>query len=123
MISSISLDKDLLTPYIQGKNYILYMMSALKMGKQADAALYWENEAEILEARFFDEKGELHIFDFEGEKRAVYICDEEEDEANIMKEYQYLRDPEHKELEVKKYIAYDEFGQAYVKAMRPNRFV
>lgn len=102
------------------KNYkyaLVYMISQLKLSKTEDLGeIDWE---ECLEARFFSEDKELHIFDVEGEKKAVEVCDEGQEDV-VEKRYQL--DNQFKNLGtvvvVQEYLSYDEDGQIKVELTR-----
>lgn len=102
------------------KNYkyaLVYMISQLKLSKTEDLGeIDWE---ECLEARFFSEDKELHIFDVEGEKRVVEVCDDGQEDV-IEKEYQL--DNKFKNVGntvvVQEYLAYDNDGQVRVELTR-----
>ena len=81
---------------------------------------------EILEARFFDESGELHIYNEEDCWYRSEIRDDEEENTEIHKEiYPVSGEIFHEKeengpikLEVWKYLNYDEDGQIYVERTR-----
>ena len=104
---------------IEGKDYIIYGLSELLMGKQAGRTLLDKPE-ELYEARFFDEQEEIHLFDFDGSMK-VSLTDDEGEE--IITEIQCQRNGEFPQIEIKKYIRYDEYNQAYVYHMRPSRLI
>lgn len=76
----------------------------------------WE---ECIEARFFSERGELHVFDAEGERKAVAI---EDDGDNFVFEKVYRLDGKYsklgKHIVVQEYLDYDEDGQLAVELTR-----
>lgn len=105
------------------KNYpyaLLYMMSELVFAKTEDLEnVLWE---ECLEARFFGEKGELHLFQINGEIRCRRIEDEDgEAEGEVLTD-KYKLDGRFRKLGngvvVKRYLKYDDDGQAYVALTR-----
>ena len=49
---------------IQGKDYIIYFLSEIKMGKNAKMSDLYPEE-ELLEAHFFDPKEYLHLYPYE----------------------------------------------------------
>ncbi|MCD7885381.1 MAG: hypothetical protein LUI87_17015 [Lachnospiraceae bacterium] len=53
---------------------LVYQMSEVSFGKTEDITINWD---ELLEARFFSESGELHLFRCEKEWKAVEIEDAE----------------------------------------------
>ena len=79
------------------KYALIYLMSEVYLGENNRNDLPVD---EILEARFFDESGELHIYPVSGE-----IFHEKEENGPI-------------KLEVWKYLNYDEDGQIYVERTR-----
>lgn len=99
------------------KYALVYMISQLKLSKTEDLGeIDWE---ECLEARFFSEDKELHIFDVEGEKKAVEVCDDGQEDV-VEKRYQL--DNQFKNLGtavvVQEYLSYDEDGQIKVEVTR-----
>lgn len=117
-------EKEKINSIIKGKNYILYFLSSINIGGKEKNKLSWDELDkldELLEARFFNEEEELHIYEFEGERKVSFLLDQKEDKAII--ERQYLRDNDNKEIEIKKYIEYDEYGQAYISYLRPIRLL
>lgn len=70
----------------------------------------------MIEARFFSQEGEIHIFQREEGFCCYEIIDERESDIDsIIKEYDSKIG---KTLQVKKYIQYDEDGQAEVAKTR-----
>lgn len=73
---------------------------------------------QCIEARFFCPEKELHLFDYNGEKKAVKIEDNSTDYLDKI----YPLANEHKNLgkmiTVRKYLDYDEDGQAFIAATR-----
>lgn len=104
---------------------LIYYLSEVYLGKikkdNSDIKIDWD---ECIEARFFSEKGELHIFrdDESGEIKFVVIEDtNDSDYDTVIKKYAIT--PKFKfndngmkldVIKVKEYISYDEDGQAYV---------
>ena len=66
--------------------------------------------------RAFKEKEELHIFERNGETKAVHVFETDEVKDIILKSY-LMRNG--KKLVVKEYLQPDEDGQAVVKYTRP----
>lgn len=115
-------EKEKINELIQGKDYIIYCLSSMQIGKDAVPEFLWNNLEEVLEARFFDEQKELHIYDFEGSLKASLFCEEGDEE--YMEETQYIREKGMREILIRKYISYEEaFGQAYIRDMRPVRVI
>lgn len=100
------------------KYALIYMISELKLCKteKLEEEIAWN---ECLEARFFSEEKELHIFERNGEKKAVKVSDEKSDETI---EKKYSLDNKFKSIGnticVKEYLDYDEDGQIFVKLTR-----
>ena len=115
---------------------LLYMMSDILFCKTKD--LPQTDWSECLEARFFDQEKELHLFEEDGRLKAVRITEavdrqamQEEEAAGdvfvtfescdrLIKKYQ-LQDRYQKlgqTLCVCEYLSYDEDGQAYVSLTR-----
>ena len=96
---------------------LIYMMSKLILSKTSDLGeIDWD---ECLEARFFSKEKELHIFEDDGEQRAVEVRDMDEKDS-IVKKYQLAKQFSGlgNTLCVKEYLAYDEDGQTYVSLTR-----
>lgn len=75
------------------------------------------NEKNFIEARFFNKKKELFVF-YDGENYKAVKTDRDKWDKDII-EREYILDKKFKEytkVKVKEFIAYDEDGQAYVKA-------
>lgn len=96
---------------------LIYMMSEIIFCKTADLdAPDW---GECLEARFFDENKELHIYEEDGKLRAVKI-DGSVDSDCLTKKYKIRScyfgqtEKERKYLCVCEHLDYDEDGQAFV---------
>ena len=104
---------------IVGKDYIIYGISELRIGKQAGKEML-DRPEEIYEARFFDEQEEIHLFDFDGSMKVALTDDEGEE---VITEIQYQRNAEFPQIEIRKYIRYDEYNQAYVYHMRSSRLI
>lgn len=123
---------------ISGKDYILYRLSKMQIGKNAAPGLL-DNPEEIIEAHFFNRSQYIHIFTYEDhliaavfedsgsegngegqEKAAEAANSAEADQDEVFEEKQYMRDKTYKVLLCRKYISYDKpYGQAYVSMMRP----
>jgi len=98
-------------------NYaLIYMLSEVKlMDNWAQTYIDWD---EILEARFFDRSGELHIFYYDDKISAVEIIDDTE--HTILNEYALIDKFRNvgNGIIVRQNINYDEDGQAYVQLTR-----
>lgn len=74
---------------------------------------------ECIEARFFSEQGELHVFDADGERKAVAV---EDDGDSLVYEKMYRLDGKYRKLgkyiAVQEYLNYDEDGQLVVELTR-----
>lgn len=107
---------------------LVYQLEKILLGtvEKIQSEIVWE---ECLEARFFSEEKELHIFDYNGTYRAV--CVEDEEKSNEEKSSKYVLEGKQIKLssqfheqsgfdfyKVKKYISYDEDGQAVVELTR-----
>ena len=96
---------------------LLYMMSEMILSKvEALDKIDWE---QCLEARFFSEDKELHIYEDDGEYMAVEIQEEKEADT-LIKKYELANRFKGigKSVCVSEYISYDEDGQAYVSLTR-----
>ena len=96
---------------------LIYMMSKLILSRISDLGeIDWD---ECLEARFFSKEKELHIFEDDGEQRAVEVSDVDEKDS-IVKKYQLAKKFSGlgNTLCVKEYWAYDGDGQTYVSLTR-----
>lgn len=72
---------------------------------------------ELIEARFFDSDGEIHIFQEDGEWQYAYIS--EDDETEFFDSQSRLIAGLGTKLVTRKYISYDEAdGQAYISDIR-----
>lgn len=96
---------------------LLHMISEKRFCKTEDLPeIDWE---ECLEARFFSKQGELHVFDANGERKAVEI---EDDGDGLVLEKQYKLDKDYahlgKYIVVQEYLNYDEDGQLLVELTR-----
>lgn len=105
------------------KYALIYLMSEVYLGENNRSDLPFD---EILEARFFDESGELHIYNEEDCWYRSEIRDDEEENTEIHKKiYPVSGEIFHEQeengpirLEVWKYLNYDEDGQIYVERTR-----
>lgn len=96
---------------------LLHMISEQKFRKVEELPeTEWE---ECIEARFFSEQGELHIFDADGERKAVAV---EDDGDDLVYEKMYQLDGKYRKLGeyivVQEYLKYDEDGQLVVELTR-----
>lgn len=121
----MKIDKDIALEevYKSIKDYkyaLIYMISEIKLCKTEDLKedLNWD---ECLEARFFSSDKELHIFEIDGERKAVKVSDTAEDEIF---EKKYLLSDKFsvlgKTICVKEYLNYDKDGQVFVELTRLN---
>lgn len=105
------------------KYALIYLMSEVYLGENNRSDLPFD---EILEARFFDESGELHIYNEEDCWYRSEIRDDGEENTEIYKEiYPVSGEIFHEQeengpirLEDWKYLNYDEDGQIYVERTR-----
>ncbi|MGN1318575.1 MAG: hypothetical protein ACI4VF_06120 [Lachnospirales bacterium] len=97
---------------------ILYKLSEVKIISKADFCEIGTDD-EIKEIIFFNKSKELRIFDYNGEKRAAVIEDENDAEKNIKPiKRKIISGFGYEHLYIKEYVLYDEDGQAYVDAVR-----
>jgi len=102
---------------------LAYLFSEILLGKTEtiENQICWED---CIEARFFSEQEELHIFDYNGERKAVCVKDEEKEnkfEYIYEKRYklnEYFRKNGYQYFKVKEYIGCDEDGQAVIELTR-----
>ena len=94
------------------KYALLYMMSELQLGRTTE--LQVPDWGECLEARFFDEEKELHIYEEDGDLLAVEVKGPLDDDC-IVKKYR-LKDG--RVLCVCEHLKYDEDGQAQAALTR-----
>lgn len=113
----IEVNKENLSLYIADKSYMIQKSSSFEYGKKMDIDVLLADINDCMDAHFFDEEGDLHIFDLQGEKRAVYTF--EENDAETIEEYQLIKDEGIKTLGILKAVNYDEYGQMYVAYTRP----
>ena len=107
--------------YQKVKDYeyaLLYMISSVNLCRTEELeSVDWD---ECMEARFFSDKEEMHIFECDGQMMAVEVKDSGEKKDTIVKKYpmnqkfQGVGD----KLCVKEYITYDEDGQMQVALTR-----
>ncbi|MCD8109614.1 MAG: hypothetical protein LUE14_05885 [Clostridiales bacterium] len=100
--------------------YLLaHMMSEVLFGKNAVDNLVWE---ELLDARFFSENEELHIFRCEGEWMAVVATDTDDGNPDDILTLTYPVAGKFRgagrELAVRQYLSADEDGQMIVNLTR-----
>ena len=96
---------------------VFYNLSSIQLLAAPEAGkIDWD---ECYEARFFSKDKELHIFEKGGEKRALFVEDEEGDET-VIKSFVLSKKFENvgKSILVKEYLQYDEDGQACVALSR-----
>jgi hypothetical protein len=101
-------------------SHIVYYFDSLKFGKG-----YVNIDMDsVNEAFFFNDGKCLHIYREDGVKGVLYV---EEDEGEIILEEQILEDRILREplraLIVKKYIEYDEDGQAFISRTLPSMLI
>ncbi len=96
---------------------LLYKLSEINIISYSD---FNKLDNEVTEARFFDSKKELRIFDYNGEKRGCLIEDDENDTLNKTNLYprKIKGKFKYKKAIIKEYLEFDEDGQIYVKAVR-----
>lgn len=103
---------------------LVYLFDEILLGKieSIKNKICWEN---CIEARFFSEQGELHIFDYNGEKRAVCVeekADTENKQSDINDKYYNLskkfQTNEFHAFRVREYLGCDEDGQVKVMLTR-----
>ena len=114
------IDSDTWKDKIREYDYaLLYMISEIILCKtQTLPEIEWE---ECLEARFFSENGEMHIFERENGMEAVMVKDSNEEDI-LVKEYKLNANAKYsaigKIILVQEYLTYDEDGQAIVALTR-----
>ena len=98
---------------------LVYMLSEVILCKTED--LPELNLEQCLEARFFSEDKELHIFETEEGKKAVEVSDVDKEDI-IIKKYEiapkFCETGKKEVLIVQQYLDYDEDGQAVVALTR-----
>lgn len=112
-------DKEQVGELIAGKSYMIYLLSELKMGKNADLSLLIPEE-EILEAHFFDQREYIHLFELDDKLQAAVFKDDSGED--YISEIHVLQNSKFRTLECRKYVSYDEYGQAYIEMVRPAAF-
>lgn len=112
-------DKEQVGELIAGKSYMIYLLSELKMGKNADLSLLIPEE-EILEAHFFDQREYIHLFELDDKLQAAVFKDDSGED--YISEIHILQNSKFRTLECRKYVSYDEYGQAYIEMVRPAAF-
>ena len=96
---------------------LLYLTGGIQLAaKPQDDQIDWE---ECYEARFFSTNKELHLFENNGERKAILVEDEAKDAVTVRSyklssKYRSVG----KTVQVKKYLSFDEDGQAYVALTR-----
>ncbi len=96
---------------------LVYMVSGIVFGNAAEIGkIEWD---ECLEARFFDENRELHVYEGDDGLCAVEVR-KTSDEDCLMKKYELRRQyfGEKKRLCVCEHLDYDEDGQTFVALTR-----
>ena len=105
------------------KQYIIYNYDSVEYGDLKDANIYSDN---IMEARFFNENSEIVIRREEDKFVGNIVYDNDDENSYIIDEF-LIYDKDNKsqytKLKVKKYIDYDEDGQAYIKYVKPVKLV
>ena len=96
---------------------LLYKISEIRLCKTAE--LTETDLDECMEARFFSDSMELHLFEYQDEMRAVRVSDTDEKDI-VIKEYEL--DSRFRTvgnvLLVQEYIEYDTDGQAFAGLTR-----
>lgn len=117
------LNKDFLKS-LELEEAIIYCYDEIITDKVENLSLDIDN---ILEARIFNEAMELRIWRDEGELKGTVF--KEINEISTPIEEEYILYPRKKEysypgkLIVKKYIDYDEDGQAYISYVKPSKLI
>ena len=109
-----------LSEMLQGYEYgLLYYLSEVKLAALQCKDGICHNLEQLIEARLFSEEKELHIFQNEEGWQAVFI--EETGQAEYYDEWHPVSQEFQsagKQLGVRRYLAYDGDGQAYVALTR-----
>ena len=113
-------EQEKLGEWIRGKDYIAYFLSELRIGKNADDTIFSPQE-ELLEAHYFDDTEYVHVFQYKEEFCAVCFTDEQKEDC--ISEVHFLRNRDFAKVECRKYISYDEYGQAYIEMIRPVQLI
>lgn len=108
--------------HIQDYEYaLLYEISNIWLTRvESLAEIDWE---ECTEARFFNETGELHLFEMDGSMTAIEVKDAGKAEDEVVKKYDLAKkfQNEGTKVCVKEYLGYDTDGQAEVVLTRLMR--
>ena len=102
---------------------IIYNYDSVMSKNISELEIDYEN---IIEARFFNENIEIRIFNDEGNLTGTIFNERQDCNPIISKFLLYPRYGEGKyakELEVKKYINYDEDNQAYISYVKPSKLI
>lgn len=105
------------------KQYIIYNYDSVEYGDLKDVNIDSDN---IMEARFFNKNSEFVIRREEDKFVGNIVYDNDDENSYIIDEFLiYDKDNEsqYTKLKVKKYIDYDEDGQAYIKYVKPVKLV
>lgn len=102
---------------------LVYLFDEILLGKteMIKDKICWED---CMEARFFSEQGELHLFDYNGERKAVCVEEDTEEKSrqtSLIKSYPLaakFRKEGFEKFKVKEYLGCDEDGQAEVLLTR-----
>lgn len=97
---------------------LVYMISEIILCKVCDLSI--SDWSECYEARFFSEDKERHVFDLDGDMRAVEVEDDVNENEIVIKKYCLNNKFKHTGdfLVVQEYLEYDRDGQAGVKLTR-----
>ncbi|MBU5293802.1 hypothetical protein KQH90_07115 [Anaerosalibacter bizertensis] len=124
-----SIDKILNKDVLQDlgfKDTIIYNYDCVVSDSIENVNIQLEN---IIEARFFSDDIEMRIFNDEGNFSGVLFKENNIDESEFIEEdyILYKRMPSMKKgpqrLKIRKYIDYDEDKQAYIKYVKPCKFI
>lgn len=114
------LDKDLDLSFLKAEGYkwaIVYNFDEVKIGRLDELEIDGDI---LLQARIFNEDKELNIV---REKHNLNLCFLEEDSDDECIEDSYLiienKFKNYKNINIKKYINYDDDGQAFISYVRP----
>ena len=93
---------------------LIFGYSGVTLGRTPERV----DEAELLEARFFSPEREIRVYRDAGTLRAVSVSDTDADAEAVTERYQ-LENPRLGDwLAVRRYLDYDEDGQAFVAVRR-----
>lgn len=113
------LENDLDMDTIKAKGYkwgIIYNFNKVEVGTIEDLEI---DKALLLQARLFDDNKEVNILR-DGLKFNLYYFEEDKDEfiedSHLIIESKFNN---YKQIKFKKYISYDEDGQAFISYVRP----